>query len=145
VAGALELEAPAKGTLLPEGKIRVYRRKGDSLELLGEDALKVNASSGHARLRLGNDDTIQGSRQSLECKVDERTRTLREKIEIKVENKGKEAVEVILREYMYRWVNWRMDGEDVAGTKAANQTQEYRVKLGPGAKKSFQYTVVYAW
>ena len=54
-------------------------------------------------------------------------------------------MEVILKEYMYRWVNWRMDAEDVAGTKAASQTQEYHVKLGASSKKTFTYTVVYSF
>jgi len=149
---ALEVEGPsgvAKGkgkqTVLPEGRVRVFKRKGDGIELLGEDGLKVNASTGHARLRLGNDDSVTGERRQLECKYDDRTRTLREKFELKVENKSKDNVEVVLREYMYRWVNWKMDGEDIPGTKAANQTQEYRVKLGPSSKKTFTYTVLYSW
>ena len=144
---ALEVEGPSgkKQTVLPEGRVRVFKRKGDGLELLGEDSLKVNAQTGHARLRLGNDDSVTGERRQLECKYDDRTRTLREKFEVKVENKTKDAVEVVLREYMYRWVNWKMDAEDIAGTKAANQTQEYRVKLGASSKKTFTYTVLYSW
>lgn len=142
---ALEIDAPSKGAVLPEGKVRVFKRKGDSLELLGEDQLKVNASTGHARLRLGSDDAISGSKAQKECKFDDRTRTLKEKFEVVLENKSKDTVEVVLREYMYRWVNWKMEAEDLAGTKAANQTQEYRVKLGPSSKKTFTYTVVYSW
>lgn len=142
---ALEVDAPSKGAVLPEGRVRVFKRKGESLELLGEDTLKVNASTGNARLRLGSDEVVSGERRQVECKFDDRTRSLREKVEIKVENKGKEAVEVILKEYMYRWINWRMDAEDVAGSKAANQTQEYRVKLAGNSKKTFTYTVIYSW
>jgi len=149
---ALEVEGPPRrpgakkpAAVLPEGRVRVFRRKGDGLELLGEDALKVNASTGHARLRLGNADAVAGERRQLECKYDDRTRTLREKFEVKVENKTKDPVEVVVREYLYRWVNWKIDGEDVPGTKAANQTQEYRVKLGASSKKTFTYTVVYSW
>lgn len=142
---AIEIDAPSKGSVLPEGKVRVFKRKGDNLELLGEDTLKVNATTGHARLRIGTDDAISGERRQVECKWDERTRSLREKFEVKVENKGKDAVEVVLREYMYRWVNWKIDAEDVAGSKAANQTQEYRIKLAPKSKKTFTYAVVYSW
>jgi hypothetical protein len=142
---ALEIDGPGKGAVLPEGRVRVFKRKGDGLELLGEDQLKVNAETGQARLRLGTDDHISGSRVQRECKYDERTRTLREKFEVTVENKGKDSAEVVMREYMYRWVNWKMDGEDIPGTKAAAQTQEYRVKLSGNSKKTFTYTVVYSW
>lgn len=142
---ALEIDGPGKGAILPEGRVRVFKKKGDGLELLGEDQLKVNAETGQARLRLGTDDDIAGERRQMECKYDERTRTLREKFEVKVENKGKDAAEVVMREYMYRWVNWKIDGEDITGTKAATQTQEYRVKLSGNSKKTFTYTVVYSW
>jgi hypothetical protein len=142
---ALEVDTPTKGSVLPEGKIRVFKKKGDGVELLGEDNLKVNASTGAARLRLGTDEAVFGERRQVECKYDDRARTLREKVEVKVENKGKEPVEVILKEYMFRWVNWRIEAEDVTGTKAATQTQEYRVKLGANSKKTFTYTVQYSW
>lgn len=142
---ALEIDGPGKGAILPEGRVRVFKKKGDGLELLGEDQLKVNAETGQARLRLGSDENVTGSRTQRECKYDERTRSLREKFEVVVENKGKDSVEVVMREYMYRWVNWKMDGEDIPGTKAATQTQEYRVKLSGNSKKTFTYTVVYSW
>ena len=142
---ALEVDAPTKGAVLPEGKVRVFRRKGDTVELMGEDDLKVNASTGSARLQLGADDKISGERRQVDCKFDDRARTLREKVEVKVENKSKEPVEVILREYMYRWINWRMDAEDVPGSKAAGQTQEYRIKLAANSKKTFTYAVLYSW
>jgi hypothetical protein len=141
----LEIDSPSKGAILPEGNVRVFKKKGDGLELLGEDSLKVNSTTGHARLRLGTDDSITGERRQLECKYDDRARTLREKFEVTVENKSKDAIEVVMKEYMYRWINWKMDGEDITGSKAAPQTQEYRVKLGGNSKKTFTYAVLYSW
>src|SRR5262249_24739423 len=141
----LEVDAPTKGMVLPEGRVRVFKRKGDALELLGEDTMRVNGETGHARLRLGTDDTVSGSRKQLEGKYDDQARTLREKFEITGENKSKDPIEGGMREYMYRWVNWKMDGEDIPGTRAAAQTQEYRVKLGGNSKKTFTYAVVYSW
>jgi hypothetical protein len=42
---------------------------------------------------------------------------------------------------------WRIDpaDESVRGVRAGMQTQEYRVSLAAGAKKSIVYTVVYSW
>ncbi len=142
---AIEITSPSKGSVLPEGKARVYKRKGDGLELLGEDNLIVNNTTGDARLRLGTSDKITGERRSVDCKYDDRARTVREKIEIKIENKGKDAIEVIVKDYLYRWAVWKMEAEDVPGSKAASQTQEWRVKLNGNSKKTFNYTVLYSW
>jgi hypothetical protein len=142
---AIEIATPTKGSVLPEGKARVFKRKGDGLELLGEDDLVVNATTGDARLRLGTSDAVTGERRSADCKFDDRARTVTEKVEVKVENKSKDAIEVIVKDYMYRWAVWKMVAEDVTGSKAASQTQEWRVKLSGNSKKTFTYTVMYSW
>jgi hypothetical protein len=138
------------GKGMPEGRVRLFRRKGgsggDRLEVASEDTLHVNEQSGLARIGLAAADTeITGERKQLECRYDDRTRTLREKIEVKIENKGKSALDVVAREYMYRWMAWKMEAEDEKGSKAAAQTQEYRVRVPANGKKTFTYTVVYSW
>jgi len=143
---ALEVQV---GNGLPEGRVRLFRRKGGAkgaLEVASEDTLRVNAQSGVARIGLAAADAeITGERKQLECRFDDRTRTLREKIEVKVENKSKAPLEVVVREYMYRWMAWKMEAEDEKGSKAAPQTQEYRVKVPASGKKTLTYTVVYSW
>jgi hypothetical protein len=137
----------AVGSNLPEGKVRLFRRKpgtGNRLDVDNEDTLKVNAQTGVARIKVSDVEAdITGERKQLECNYNERGRNLREKIELKVENKSKQAHEVVIREYMYRWMAWKIESEDEKGTKAAPQTQEYRVKLPPGGKKTVTYTVLY--
>jgi hypothetical protein len=138
------------GKGMPEGRVRLFKRKGssssDRLEVASEDTLHVNEQNGLARIGLAAADTeITGERKQLECRYDDRTRTLREKIELKIENKGKSALDVVAREYMYRWMAWKMEAEDEKGTKAAAQTQEYRVRVPANGKKTFTYTVTYSW
>jgi hypothetical protein len=146
---ALEVQV---GNGLPEGRVRLFRRKsgsgtaGERLEVASEDTLRVNAQSGVARIGLAAADSeITGERKQLECRYDERTRTLREKIEVKIENKGKAALDVVVREYMYRWMAWKIESEDEKGSKAAPQTQEYRARVPATGKKTVTYTVVYSW
>jgi hypothetical protein len=146
---ALEVQV---GKGMPEGRVRLFRRKSgsgsssDRLEVASEDTLHVNAQTGVARIGLSSADSeITGERKQLECRFDDRTRTLREKIEMKVENKGKAAQDIVIREYMYRWMSWKMEAEDEKGSKAAGQTQEYRIHVGANGKKTFTYTVVYSW
>jgi hypothetical protein len=132
---------------LPEGRVRVFKRAkgtGDRLEVLAEDSLKT--SNGSARIRLASHSELVGERRTSNCQVDERARTMTEKVEVKVENKSKVAVDVVIREYMWRFPTWRIDPSDetVKGVKAAPQTQEYRVSVPASGKKTVTYTVQYS-
>jgi len=141
---AVELDVPGS-VALPDGRARLFKRKGDKLEVVSEDPLRT--SPGIARVRLAPDSDIVGERRALSCTGDEHTRTIHEKIEVKIENKGKQATDVVVREFMWRWPVWRIDSADESphGVRAGTQTQEYRVNLPPGAKKTVTYSVVYTW
>ena len=141
---AIEVDVPS-ATPLPDGRVRLFKRKADRLEAVSEDALRTSA--GIARIRLSPDTDVVGERHATSCTNDERTHTIREKIELKLENKGKQAVEVVAREFMWRWAMWRIDPADESqhGTRAGNQTQEYRTSLPAGGKKTISYTVLYQW
>ena len=70
---------------------------------------------------------------------------IREKIEVKLDNKSKQAVDVVAREFLWRWTMFRIEDEAPKGTKAGAQTEEYRVKLPAGGHQTITYTVVYSW
>lgn len=131
---------------LPDGRVRVFKRaKGsDRLEVLAEDQLKT--AGGAARIRLATHTELTGERRTSNCQLDERARTLTEKVEVKIENKGKTAVDVVVREFMWRYPVWRIDpaDESIKGTKANAQTQEYRLSVPAGGKKSLTYEVQYS-
>jgi hypothetical protein len=139
---ALELDVPGA---LPDGRVRLFRRKPDRLELVADDALRIAGNV--VRIRVASDGDVTGERHAVSCTVDERTRTIREKIEVKLENRGKTAVEAVVREFMWRYPVWHIDPADetIKGTKAAAQTQEYRLAIPAGGKKSVTYSVVYQW
>jgi hypothetical protein len=131
---------------LPEGRVRVFKRAKDSdrLEVLAEDQLKT--SSGLARIRLASHSELSGERHTSGCKFDESARTLSEKVEVKLENKSKQSVDVVVREFMWRYPSWRIDPADESqkGVRAAPQTQEYRVTVPAGGKKTVTYSVQYS-
>jgi hypothetical protein len=141
---AVEVDVP-NAKQLPEGRVRVFKRSAktpDRLEVLSEDQLRANG--GVARVRLATHTELVGERKTT-CTVDERARTMTEKVEVKVENKGKQAVDVVVREFMWRFSVWRVDAADesVKGQAGGNQTKEYRLSVPAGGKKSVTYTVVY--
>lgn len=140
------IELDARGPRLPEGQVRVFgRAAGGGLVVIGEAPLHVNATTGALRVRAGASPEIVGERRTLDCRIDPGGRALRERVELELENKGKAPVEVVVREYLYRWSNWRIDAEDVKGVRAGPTAQEWRVKLPGGGKKTFSYAVSYAW
>jgi hypothetical protein len=140
---ALEVDVP--GDPLADGKVRLFARKGTQLDLVSEDSLRT--AIGLARVRVMPTPDLVGERKILSCTLDERTRTLREKVEIGLENKARQPVEAIAREFMWRAAAWKIEpgDETVKGARAAAQTQEYRLMLPAGVKKSVVYTVTYSW
>lgn len=140
------LELDSVGPVLPEGNVRVFRRgDGGGLTIVGEDLLRVNPRTGAVRVRAGVAPEVSGERRQLDCRVDPGGRSLRERVEIRVENKGKTAVDVVVREYLYRWSNWRIEQEDEKGAGAGGNAYEWRKKLKAGESRTLSYTVVYTW
>lgn len=139
---AIELDLPAS-TTLPDGRVRLFRRKGDRLEVLSEDILR--SMTGVARIKLAADADVTGERKAVTCTVDERAHTIVEKIEVRVENKGKVAADVVIREFAWRWPVWKIESEDKKSVRAAPQTLEYRVKVPSKGSQTVTYTLVYTW
>lgn len=139
---ALELAVPSQ-TPLPEGKVRLFRRQGDRLEIVSEEDLR--SSAGAARIKLAGDTEVTGERKAESCTVDERAKTIHERVSVRVENKGKQAVDVVVREYLWRWPVWKLEAEDKKGTRTAQQTQEYRLRVPAKGSESVTYAVVYTW
>jgi hypothetical protein len=143
---AVEVDIPG-AKQLPDGRVRVFKRAAktaDRLEVLSEEQLR--ASTGAARVRLAAHTELVGERKTT-CTVDERARTLTEKVEVKLDNKGKHPIDAVAREVLWRYPVWRIDPADetTKGTRGGPQVQEYRVSVPAGGKKSLTYTVVYQW
>ena len=140
---SIEVDVPTKDAL-PDGRVRLFKRNGGRLEVVTEDPL--SSIAGTARIKLAPDTDVTGERHALSCNYDEHAHVIREKIEVKLENKGKQAVDVVAREFMGRWPMFMIESDETPkGTRAGAQTQEYRLSLPAGGKKSITYTVVYSW
>jgi hypothetical protein len=139
---AFEVDVPTKSSL-PEGRVRMYKRAAPGLEVVTEGALQSVA--GVARVPLDKADQIEGERHAVSCNYDERGHLIREKIELKLENKGTRGLEVIAREFMWRWPMFKLEDETPRGSRVAPQTQEYRISMPAGSTRSITYTVVYSW
>ncbi|HEY0988139.1 MAG TPA: hypothetical protein VGD80_13840 [Kofleriaceae bacterium] len=139
---AVEIDVPGQ-TVLPEARARLFQRRAGRLEVLTEDPLR--ASAGVARVRVSPDTDIAGERRAVTCNYDEHARTVHETIEIKIDNKTKQAADVIIREFLWRWPVWHLEAEDHKGVRAGPQIQEYRVRVPASGRQAVTYTAVYAW
>jgi hypothetical protein len=139
---ALELAVPSP-TPLPEGKVRLFRRQGQRLDIVSEEDLR--SSAGFARIKLAGDAEVTGERKAVSCNVDERAKTIHERVTVRVENRGKLAVDVVVREYIWRWPVWKLEAEDRKGTRTGTQTQEYRLHVPARGSQSVTYAVIYTW
>jgi hypothetical protein len=137
------------GAPLPNGPVRLLRRVGNELVVVGTDQLRGSTNSGVVRINVtGNDGVpITGERTQInaQCTVSPSGRSLTEELELTITNSGDAAVDVVIREYMFRWHRWKIVRESVKGTKADDRAQEYRVKVPAGDSRAVQLTVQYDW
>jgi hypothetical protein len=140
VSVALEVDLPS--TPLPDGHIRMFRRIKDHLEVLGEDDFHMQP--GHARLKLAGDSPVTLARKATACTYDDQTKVLREKVELKLVNTGKQALDAVVHETMWRSKTYTLEAEQPKSS-TVGELHEYRVRVPAGGKASASYTVVYTW
>jgi hypothetical protein len=139
---AIEVAVPSQAPL-PEGRVRLFRRQGQRLDIVSEEDLR--SSAGMARIKMAGDAEVTGERKAASCNVDERAKTIHERVTVRVENRGKLAVDVVVREHIWRWPVWKLEAEDRKGTRTGAQTLEYRLHVPARGSQSVTYAVVYTW
>lgn len=134
------------GVALPKGKLRFYRRGDDGqLEFTGENEIDHTPRNETIRVRTGNSFDLVGERKPTDFKTDRSDKWMTETFEIKLRNRKKEAVEIRVVEYLYRWSNWNITAKSDEFKKTDAQTIEFRVPVKPDEEKTITYTVHYSW
>jgi hypothetical protein len=86
-----------------------------------------------------------GERKIVNFQIDNRAEWMKETIEVTVKNRSKEPKEIIVREHLWRWMNWTIDNASMEHVKKDAQTIEFIVKLAPDEEKKVTYTAHYTW
>jgi hypothetical protein len=68
-----------------------------------------------------------------------------EEIEVKVRNRKNEPVAVVVRENLYRWVNWSITQKTQDYEKHDARTVSFPVRIEAGREAVVRYTVQYTW
>jgi len=135
------------GMPLPAGRVRVSKLDpaDQTLEFIGEDIIDHTPRNEKVLLKLGSSFDVVGERRQVDFKVDTSRKTMTEEIEVKLRNQKKERVEVIVKENLYRWVNWTIASRSHEYSKEDARTVHFPVTIAPGAEVTVRYTVQYSW
>lgn len=135
------------GMPLPSGRIRVSKLDAadKTLEFIGEDTIDHTPRDEKVQIKLGSAFDVVGERRQVNFSVDTSRRTMSEEIEVKLRNQKKESVTVIVKENLYRWVNWTIVHKTHDYQKEDARTVHFPVKIAAGAEATVRYTVNYSW
>jgi hypothetical protein len=135
------------GMPLPAGRIRVSQQdKADgSLEFIGEDKIDHTAKDEDVRVKLGTAFDVVGERRQTDFVLNTKGRVMEESFEIKVRNHKEQAVEVIVRENLYRWSQWSLIQQSIPSEKKDARTVEFPVRVAAGGEAVVTYRVRYTW
>ena len=86
-----------------------------------------------------------GGRGQVDFRIDTSRKTMGEDIEVKLRNQKKEPVTVIVKENLYRWVNWQITSKSHDFDKQDARTVHFPVKIAAGGEVTLRYSVQYTW
>jgi hypothetical protein len=135
------------GVPLPAGRIRVSQLDAadTSLEFIGEDRIDHTAKDETVRVKLGSAFDVVGERRQTDYSVDTKARWLEEEFEIKLRNHKDQPVEVLVKENLYRWNNWKILTKTHEFTKEDARTIHFPVKVAKDGETIVKYRVRYTW
>ena len=134
------------GIPLPAGRIRVNQRDSDgSLEFIGEDIIDHTPKDEQVLIKMGNSFDIKGERKQTDYTVDSSAKKMSETFEITIKNHKNEDADVVIRETLYRWSNWKIIKKSHDYTQEDSRHIHFNVKVPANGEVKVAYTVNYSW
>lgn len=140
-------ETAGMGMPLPAGRIRVSKLDpaDQTLEFIGEDAIDHTPKDEQVLIKLGTAFDVVGERKQTDFAVDTHRDTMDETLEIKVRNHKSEPVKVIVKENLYRCLNWKIVEATHEWEKADSRTIHFPITIEKDGEVVIQYKVHYWW
>ena len=88
---------------------------------------------------------VVGERRQVDFAVDTKARWLEEEIEVKLRNHKQQPVNVIVKENLYRWSNWRLVKQSHKFDKEDSRTIHFPVSVPKDGETIVRYRVRYTW
>lgn len=134
------------GMPLPAGRLRVSQLDANgSLEFIGEDVIGHTPRNETLRVRLGSAFDVVGERRQLAWQVDSKAQWAEETVAIEVRNRKQEPVEVVVRDYLYRWSGWEITQASHEHQRRDALTVDFPVRIPADGTVDVTYTVRYTW
>jgi hypothetical protein len=135
------------GMPLPRGKVRVYKRDDadGTLEFVGEDLIDHTPKDEKVLIKLGQAFDVVGERTQTDFSVDSRGHVMTESFRIQIRNHKEQAQKVVIKENLYRWVNWEIVEKSDPYEKIDARTIHFEVTVPSDGEKTVTYTVRYTW
>ncbi|MDQ3441859.1 MAG: DUF4139 domain-containing protein, partial [Planctomycetota bacterium] len=135
------------GIPLPAGRLRVYKQdEADATnEFIGEDVIQHTPKEENVLVKLGSAFDIVGERKQTNFTVDADGHVITETFEIVLHNHKKEPVTIIVKENLFRWVNWEITESSDKWEKQDYRTIQIPVQVPADGEKKVTYTVRYTW
>ncbi|MCZ6493809.1 MAG: DUF4139 domain-containing protein [Planctomycetota bacterium] len=135
------------GMPLPRGKVRVYKRDeaDETLEFVGEDLIDHTPKNEKVLIRVGQAFDIVGERTQTNFTIDTQAHLITESFQIQIRNHKEQQIKVIIKENLYRWVNWQITEASDEHEKIDARTIHFEVNVPPDGEKTVIYTVKYTW
>jgi len=141
------IEKQGLGVPLPSGRVRVNQIDPDdgSLEFIGEDVIDHTPRNESVRVRLGSAFDVVGQRKQLDFRIDNARHWMEETIEIELRNRKQAPIEMLVKESLYRWVNWEIIESTEPWEKVDARTLHFRPTVAADEVKRIVYKVRYSW
>jgi hypothetical protein len=135
------------GVPLPAGRLRVSQldKADGSLEFIGEDKIDHTPKDEQVRVKLGSAFDVVGERRQVNFSVDTAAKVMEEEIEVKLRNHKSQPVDVVVKENLYRWSNWKILTQTHKYDKEDARTISFPVRVPKDAETVVRYRVRYTW
>ncbi len=135
------------GIPMPSGRVRVNKLDPDDgmLEFIGEDTIDHTPKNERIQLELGNAFDVVVERKQTAYQLDKRANRINESFEIKVRNHKQQKVEVVVREALYRWANWKIQQASMKFSKSDARHIEFYPEIPADGEVVITYNVQYDW
>ncbi|MBC8028141.1 MAG: DUF4139 domain-containing protein [Steroidobacteraceae bacterium] len=135
------------GVPLPAGRLRVSKLDSadGSLEFIGEDKIDHTPKDEQVRVKLGSAFDVVGERRQVNFAIDTTAKWMEEEIEVKLRNHKSQPVEVVVKENLYRWSNWKVVTKTHNFDKEDARTINFPVKVAKDGETVVRYKVRYTW
>lgn len=135
------------GIPLPSGRIRVSKLDpaDASMEFIGEDVIDHTPQGEEVLVKMGSAFDVVGERIQTDFTWNDAKNEMFDTYEIKIRNRKKEPVTVIVKENLFRWTNWEIVKKSTDFQKIDARTIHFPIRAEPDKEVTIRYTVRYWW